>query len=242
MEFIKVELNEKFFYWTLKDYGIFPYSKLNKKNLSELPEPFFLFDLHPDSKIGFVSNRADSVTNIIVLKNSFEELKLDKYLRKDLKRIEKKNSEINLIENELNALEKSRKWFEELWHEPKDELDYRIKIWNEHANTLSAYKENELIGVHISMQEKNTVFYLGCWWNRAYKNLSVPTFLLKKDIEKAIQNKMSFYDLGIGDESYKKQWKGIEKPTKYYAILTKELAEEMNVKEFIECSNSLKKN
>lgn len=47
---------------------------------------------------------------------------------------------------------------------------------------------------------------------------------------------MKFYDLGIGDESYKKKWGVIEKPTKYYAILTKEQAEIFDppIKKFVE--------
>ncbi|MBN2127531.1 MAG: GNAT family N-acetyltransferase [Candidatus Diapherotrites archaeon] len=234
MKFVKVPIKENLFYWTLFDYGILPYSELEEKDIESLPTPFFLFDLHPDSKIGFVSNRADSVTNIITLTESFESLKIDSDLRKDLKRIEKKNADTTIIENEENALEKSKKWFQELWHEPEDELERRIELWKEKAYTLSAYNGNELLGVHIAMKDKDTAYYMGCWWNREHKSKSIPTFLLKKDIENAIKNKLKYYDLGIGDEPYKKQWNGTERFTKYLAILTKEQAKEMNVTEFIE--------
>ena len=83
------------------------------------------------------------------------------------------------------------------------------------------------------MQEKDCIYYFGCWWNRKYKNRCVPIFLLKKDIEDAIKRGVKYYDLEIGDESYKKKWGVIEKPTKYYAVLSKELAYYLGVDEYI---------
>lgn len=45
---------------------------------------------------------------------------------------------------------------------------------------------------------------------------------------------MKYYDLEIGDELYKKKWGVIEKPTKYYAVLTKEMADYIGVEKYIE--------
>ena len=135
--------------------------------------------------------------------------------------------------NEKDALEKSRKWFLELWKESKKDFDRRLKLWKEKCYTISAYLERELIAVHIAMEEKDCVYYFGCWWNRKYKNRSVPIFLLKKDIEDAIRRKVKYYDLEIGDESYKKKWRVIEKPTKYYTVLTKKMADYLGVEEYI---------
>ena len=107
-----------------------------------------------------------------------------------------------------------------------------MEIWKEHCETVSAYLGDELIAVHITMKKEDTVYYCGCWWNREYKSLSTPTFLLEQDIKNAIKDGMKYYDLGIGDEPYKKKWGVIEKPTKYYAILTKEIADYLGIKKY----------
>ncbi|MFA5992719.1 MAG: GNAT family N-acetyltransferase [Candidatus Pacearchaeota archaeon] len=236
MEFEKIKLDKAHFYWTWKDLAYYPYSWLDEKDLKTLPTPFFLTEINPDCPLGFESKENDELTNIIELPNSFDKLKLDNDLRKDLKRVEKKNESIKLVYNEKDAFDKSKKWFVELWKENKKDIQRRIKIWKEKCYTISAYLNSELIAVHIAMidKEKSTVFYLGCWWNREHKSLSTPTFLLKKDIEKAIKDGIKYYDLEIGDQPYKKKWGVIEKPTKYYAILTKELANYLEVDKYIE--------
>ena len=233
MEFEKIKINKKLFYWTWRDLPFLPYSWLEKKDLKNLPVPFFLTEIHPDCSIGFKTEEKEEFTNIIKLPDSFDKMNLDKDLKKDLKRVDKKNSDVKLIYNEKDALDKSKKWFLELWKENKKDFQTRLKLWKEKCYTISAYLGKELIAVHIAMKEKNTVFYFGCWWNRKYKSLSIPTFLLKKDIEKAIADKIEYYDLEIGDEAYKKKWGVIEKPTKYYAVLTKELADYLEVKHYI---------
>jgi len=236
MKFIKVFLDDskKEFYWTWQDIYFMPYGWLEEKQLEKLPKPFLLEEIRPDCLIGFESEQKDEETNFIELPEKFEELKIDSDLRKDLKRIENKNSDTTIVLNEKNALNKSKKWFLELWKENKKDFRRRLFLWKKHAFTLSAYSGKKLLGVHIAMKEKDTVYYLGCWWNRKYKNKCIPTFLLKKDIENAIQNKMKYYDLGIGNESYKKNWNPIERPTKYYAVMTKKMAEELEIKKFIE--------
>lgn len=45
---------------------------------------------------------------------------------------------------------------------------------------------------------------------------------------------MKYYDLGIGDEKYKKKWNPIQRQTKYYAVMTKKMAEELGIKKFVE--------
>jgi len=236
MEFEKVKINKKLFYWTWRDLDFLPYSWLEKKDLKNLPTPFLLTEIHPDCPIGFETEEKEWFTNIIKLPDSFDKLKLDNNLRKDLKRVEKKNENIKLVYNEKDALDKSKKWFLEFWKENKKDFKRRLEIWKEKCYTISAYLNEELIAVHIAMKEKDTatIFYLGCWWNRKYSPLSIPTFLLKKDIEKAIEDNMKFYDLEVGDEPYKKKWGVIEKPTKYYAVLTKELAENLEIKRYVE--------
>jgi len=233
MKFEKVKLNKKLFYWAWKDLPFLPYAWLEEKELKTLPTPFFLTEIHPNCHIGFESKEKDELTNIIKLPDSFEKLELDKNLRKDLKRVEKKNAGVRIVYNEKNALDKSKKWFLELWKEDKKDFQRRIKLWKGKCYTLSAYIGKELIAVHIAMKEKDTIFYLGCWWNRKHKSLSAPIFLLKRDIESAIKDKMEYYDLEIGDQPYKKKWGVIEKPTKYYAVLTKELADYLEIEKYI---------
>lgn len=233
MDFEKVELDDGFYYWTWRDLPYLPYAYLKEEDLKKLPKPFYIEAIHPDCEVGFETTDSDMITNIIELKPSFDELNLDKDLRKDLKRVEKKNEDVKLVYNEKNALEKSKKWFIELWEE--DEIDFkrRLELWKEKCYTISAYLNNELIAVHIGMKEKDSVYYFGCWWNRSYKYLSIPTFLLKKDVEKAIEDGIKYYDLEVGDEPYKKKWGVIEKPTKYYAVLTKELAEYLGIENYV---------
>src|SRR3990167_5809610 len=106
MEFVKVKVGKEYYY-TWRDLPFLPYSWLDKKDLKDLPKPFFLSDIHPDCLIGFKTKEKDSYTNIIKLEDSFEKIKIDKDLRKDLKRIEKKNSDLKIVLNEKGALEKS---------------------------------------------------------------------------------------------------------------------------------------
>lgn len=233
MEFKKLKLNRRLFYWTWRDLPFLPYAWLEEKDLKTLPTPFILTEIHPDCLLGFETEEKEEFTNIIELTDSFDKLKLDKSLRKDLKRVEKKNVNVKIVYNEKDALDKSKKWFLLLWKEHKEDFQRRLKLWKEKCYTISAYIEKELIAVHIAMKEKDTIFYFGCWWNRKYKSLSIPTFLLKKDIEKAIIDKVKYYDFEIGDESYKKKWGVIKKPTKYYAILTKELADYLGIENYI---------
>jgi hypothetical protein len=237
MKFIKVTNSDDSFYWTWEDLDYLPYAWLDKKDLKTLPTPFLIISIHPDCPIGFESDEKDELTNIIPLSDSFDKLKIDNDLRKDLKRVEKKNESIKLVYDEKDALDKSKEWFLEQFNEDEEEFERRLELWKEKCYTISAYLGEELIAVHIAMKEKekkrDTIYYCGCWWNRKYKSLSTPTFLLKKDIEKAIEEGMKYYDLGIGDEPYKKKWGVIEKPTKTYAILTKELAEYLEVKDYV---------
>ena len=184
MEFEKVKIKEiNGYYWTLKDIDFIPYAWLDEKDLKDLPKPFFLSDIHPDCPIGFKSKDKEDYTNIIELPYSFEEIKIDKDLRKDLRRIEKKNFDLRMVLNEKNALEKSKKWFLELWKENKKDFNRRLKLWKKKCYTISAYLKKELIAVHIAMQENETIYYFGCWWNKRYKDMSVPIFLLKREIK-----------------------------------------------------------
>lgn len=234
MEFVKIQTRTKWFYWTWRDLPFLPYAWLEEKDLKRLPKPFLLTEIHPDCPVGFETKEKDQYTNIIGLPKDFNEIKMDTSLRKDLKRVEKKNADVRIVYNEKDALDKSKKWFLELWKENKKDFKRRLELWKQKCYTISAYLKKELIAVHIAMQEKDTVYYFGCWWNRKYKNRSVPTFLLKKDIEGAISKRVKYYDLEVGDEPYKKKWGVIEKSTKYYAILTKELAKELRIEKYVE--------
>jgi hypothetical protein len=238
MEFVKIRIKgTTLFYWTWKDIPFLPYAWLEEKDLKNLPTPFFLPDIHPDCQIGFETNKKDGYTNIIELPKSFDEIKMDNSLKKDLRRVEKKNVDVKIVPNKKNDLEKSKKWFLELWKESKKDFERRLELWKQKCYILSAYLKNELIAVHIAMQEKDTVYYFGCWWNRKYKNRSIPIFLLKKDIERAIKDGIKYYDFEVGDESYKKKWGVIEKPTKYYAIATKELAKKLEIEKYVELTS-----
>lgn len=237
MDFVKVYIDKKSFYWTWGDLSFLPYAWLGEKDLENLPAPFFLSEIHPDCPVGFETNNRDEYTNIIELPDDFEKIRMENDLRKDLKRIEKKNIDLKIIFNEKDALDKSKKWFLQLWKEDKKDFSRRLKLWKQKCYTISAYLKEELIAVHIAMEEKGVAYYFGCWWNRKYKNLSVPTFLLKKDIEHTIKKGMKYYDLGVGDESYKKQWGVIERPTKYYAVVTKEIAKKLGIEKYIDLTS-----
>src|SRR3989344_2703720 len=234
MEFEKIKISKVGYYWTWRDVHFLPYAWLEKKDVKNLPRPFFLEDIHPNCHVGFKRKEKEYLTNIIHLPDNFKKINMDKDLKKDLRRVEKKNSNLRIVFNEKDAFEKSKKWFLELWKENKKDFERRLKIWKDKCYTISAYLGKELIAVHIAMREKDTVYYFGCWWNRKHKNRSVPTFLLKMDIEEAIKRKIKYYDLERGEESYKKKWGVIEKPTKYYAVLTKKLAEHLGVERYIE--------
>ena len=235
MEFEKVFVESGIFYWAWRDSDFLPYAWLEEKDLEKLPLPLYVQDIHPDSPVGFECEGEESKTNEIILPRSFDELRLDADLRKDLRRVEKKNSSTRIVENEAKALEKAGKWFLELWKEKPAEFKRRMLLWKD-AFTLSAYSGKKLLGVHISLPAQNGVYYLGCWWDRSNKNLSIPTLLLKKDVERAISLNLSVYDLGIGNEAYKKQWGVFERQTKYYAAMQKPLAQKLGLKRFVDIS------
>ncbi len=232
IEFEKVLVEHGAFYWTWRDVDFLPYAWLEEGDLAKLPHPFYLCDIHPDSPVGFPCEGEESKTNEIILPRSFGELRLTADLRKDLRRVEKKNSSTRIVPNEGKALEKAGKWFLGLWDEKPADFERRMLLWKD-AFTLSAYSGGKLLGVHISLPAQNGLHYLGCWWDRSCKSLSVPTFLLKKDVERAISLGLSFYDLGIGGEPYKKQWGVLERQTKYYAAMQKPLAQKLGLKRFV---------
>ena len=74
MEFVKTIEKDKY-YWTWRDLPFLPYAWLDKKDLKNLPKPFFLTDIHPDCPIGFKTKEKDKYTNIIELPDSFEKIK-----------------------------------------------------------------------------------------------------------------------------------------------------------------------
>ncbi|MFA4907036.1 MAG: hypothetical protein WC602_02065 [archaeon] len=123
-----------------------PYGWLEEKDLKALPKPFFMEEISPDCKIGFESKGDDAAANVIKLPESFDKLGLSPDMRKDLKRIEKKNYGARIVLNEENALEKSKRWFLELWNEEKGDFERRLSLWKKKAYTLSLYAENELLG------------------------------------------------------------------------------------------------
>ena len=232
MEFEKIQ-KEGFHYWVWTEEDFLPYAWPSEKDIRAAPKPLMLRDLHPDYPMGFEYDDQEEAMNVSGLGKTFEEIRMDNDLRKDLRRVEKKNAETELVQNEKNSLEMSSHWFLEQWKEDEDYFQRRLSAWKKISSTLSAYLKGELIGVHISMKEKNFVYYLGCWWNRGHKNLSVPTFLLKKDIENAIVGGFKQYDLGVGDEPYKKRWGVAQRPAKYYAEMTPETASKLGVKRFV---------
>src|SRR3989338_7461800 len=118
MKFVKIRIKgTKLFYWTWLDLPFLPYAWLDEKDLKSLPTPFFLSEIHPDCPIGFETKEKDEYTNIIELPDSFDKIKMYSDLRKDLRRVEKKNADLRLVYNEKNALDKSKKWFLKLWKE-----------------------------------------------------------------------------------------------------------------------------
>ena len=231
VEFEKVNLEQGVFYWTWRDVDFLPYAWLEERDCRKLPLPFYLHDIHPDSPVGFPCEGEETKTNELLLPGSFEQLRLTPDLRKDLRRVEKKNSGTRIVENEKNVLERAAEWFLEQWGEGPSDFKRRLLVWKD-AVTLSAYSGETLLGVHISLPAQNGLHYLGCWWDRSNKGLSIPTLLLKKDVERAISLELSFYDLGIGSEPYKKQWGVFERQTKYYAAMRKPLAQKLGLKHF----------
>src|SRR3989338_4568209 len=89
--------------WTWRDMDFLPYAWLEQSDLPTLPLPFYVEDIHPDCGIGFESEGEERKTNEIILPRSFDELKLDKDLRKDLRRIEKKNAATTIVANEKDG-------------------------------------------------------------------------------------------------------------------------------------------
>jgi hypothetical protein len=233
LEFHKITFRPGAYYWAWLDVDYLPYARLEEKDLKALPYPVYIPSIHPDCPIGTPCTGPDTKTNELHLTKTFEELPLHADLRKDLRRVEKKNAQTIIIENEKDALLKSHKWFLEQFAEEEEDFRRRLHVWK-NARTLSAYTKDELLAVHITLPTENTVYYLGCWWNRNHKTNSPATYLLKKDIENAIKNGITVYDLGIGSEPYKKQWGVTERNTKYYLNMPKPLEEELVEKQVIE--------
>lgn len=219
LEFMKVRIGLKGYYWTHKYTWLFPYVWLNEEDVPKLPAPFAVFGIHYDCPVGRPGPDDEAITNIIVLPEKREELVLKPDLRKDLKRIGKLNQDVTFRENNYEDLECASAWFVAQFKESKRDLGTRLLIYKREARWTAAFAGDELIAVHIMMDDDDgtAVHYLGCWWNREHRHRCAPTFLLHQDILRAIDKARKFYDLGIGDEPYKKKWPVIEKMTKYYA-------------------------
>lgn len=230
MEFEKIHVGRDY-YWAWRDIDFLPYGWLDERELETLPLPIYAQDLHPDCPVGVPCGGEETKTNEIRLPATFGQLNLDPDLRTDLRRVERKNAGVQVVEGEKGALEKASPWFLQFWGEKPDDFRRRMELWKG-ASTLSAYEGEELLGVHIAFHSGNSVYYLGCWWDRNHKNRSIPTFLLSRDIERAISLSKSGYDLGIGSEPYKKQWGVTERQVKYYARMPARLAEKLGISEF----------
>ncbi|MBW2972611.1 GNAT family N-acetyltransferase [Candidatus Woesearchaeota archaeon] len=222
-------------YWTLKDIWFTPYGSLTAEEVKDAPVPFYVCELHPDNALGFETGEADEFTNMLLLPGSFEELaaRIDPDLRKDLRRVERKNAEVKIVFNRKEDFDVASRWFLERWSdETTDEFRRRRELWLENCYFISAYLGDELIAFHIAWDLGESIYYCGCWWNREYRSMSPAIFLLKNDIERAIKDGKKIYDLGVGDEPYKKDWRPKSIPTKYYAKMTPEQAKELDVDKF----------
>ncbi len=219
LEFMKVRGNAKCAYWTHKYMWYYPYIWLNEEDIPRLPVPFVAFDIHYDCPLGRPGHDSEAITNIIALPEKREGLLLKPDLRKDLKRIARLNQDLIFRENRYEDLERASAWFVARFKESHRMLKRRLEIYGKDARWTAAFAGDDLIAVHIAMDDddRKTTYYLGCWWNREHKHRCVPTFLLHQDILKAIDFGRRFYDLGIGDEPYKKKWPVVEKMSKCYA-------------------------
>jgi hypothetical protein len=206
---------------------------VTKEEAAALPVPFYAYGLETDSEVGFFTADPDEFTNMIPLPDYFDELEIDADFRKDLRRVEKKNAEVRLVPGSKDDLVYASKWFLELCpDECEDDFRIRLEDWRKNCRFVSAYLDDELIAVHIAWDIGDTVYYCGCWWNRRYRNMSPAVYLLKKDIEQAIADGKRFYDLGIGDERYKKEWHPASEPSKYYAKMDAETAKKLKIDKF----------
>lgn len=232
LEFMKVRRNAKCTYWTHKYVWHFPYIWLKEEDIPRLPVPSLLFDIHYDCPVGRLSHNDEAMTNIIVLPEKREGLLLKPDLRKDLKRIAKLNQDLTFRENHYGDLERASAWFVARFKESKRELKGRLEIYKKDARWTAAFAGDDLIAVHIAMDDDSgeTVYYMGCWWDKEHKRRCVPTYLLHQDILKAIDNGRKSYDLGIGDEPYKKKWPVIEKMSRYYARVDAETMRALELK------------
>ena len=219
LRFRKVRLTRDVSYWTHRDVWYLPYIWLEERDVGQLPLPFVSFSVHCDSPVGTVCDDEDAKTNIIALPPRQEELALDSDLRKDLKRIAKLNADVTFREGRPGDLEAASAWFVAQFKESKRDMRQRMDLYLKEARWTAAFVGEELLGVHLTMEDGEQVYYLGCWWNREHKRRCIPTFLLHRDILDTISRGKRSYDLGIGDESYKKQWPIIERQSKLIAVV-----------------------
>ena len=216
-EFRRVRLDRTHGYWGFKDDWFVPYVWLEERDIPRLPLPFATFSLHYDSPVGRVSADPEMLTNIIPLPDAPGALALQSDLRKDLRRVTRLNSDLTFRENVPENLEAACTWFAEQFHECKRDLGRRLSLYLTQARWTAAHLHGKLVAVHIAAEDAGSMYYLGCWWDRSYRQRSIPIFLLHRDILAAIGRGKRFYDLGIGNEPYKKKWPVVEKRTKYYA-------------------------
>lgn len=220
LEFMKMGGETDGTYWIHKYAWYYPYIWLKEEDLPRLPVPFVGFDIHYDCPVGRPGHDGEAITNIVILPEKREGLMLRPDLRKDLKRIAKLNQNLTFRENNYGDLERASAWFVSRFEESEPELVGRLEVYKKDARWTAAFAGDDLIAVHIAMDDDDgkTAYYIGCWWDRKHKHRCVPTFLLHQDILKAIDSGRKFYDLGIGDEPYKKKWPIIEKMSRYYAM------------------------
>lgn len=221
-EFRRVRLDRTHGYWGFRDDWFVPYVWLDERDIPRLPLPFVTFSLHYDCPVGRILDDPEMRTNIIPLPESPEALALSSDLRKDIRRIARINADLTFRDNIPGDLEAASGWFAEQFRESKRDLGRRLSLYLAQARWTAALIAGKPVAVHISFEDAGTAYYLGCWWDRSHRQRSIPTFLLHRDILAAIARGKRFYDLGIGDEPYKKKWPVVEKRSKYLARVDEE--------------------
>ncbi len=216
-EFRRVRLDRTHGYWGFRDDWFVPYVWLEERDIPRLPLPFVTFSLHYDCPVGRILDDPEMRTNIIPLPESPDALALSSDFRKDLRRIAKLNADLAFREDVPEDLTLAAGWFAQQFRESKRDLGRRLSLYLAQARWTAALIAGKPAAVHIAAEDAGTVYYLGCWWDRSFRQRSIPTFLLHRDILRAVGRGKRFYDLGIGDEPYKKKWPVVEKRTKYYA-------------------------
>ncbi len=236
-------------FYSYPNSTVVPYVEVSLEDIKQAPRPLWITDLHPDSSIGKVVEDKEG-TYWIELPETFKSY-LSSLEPKYQKKFDK-NLNLNqqlIIQHDIPGV------IDKVWSHyvdrlnhlaarngaenyTEEELKFRYAFYTgRDMHTLTIINPNEpdssknIMAVNVSQWKNSTVYDLACMINPTPEALSrsLGTFAILKNIEFAINSKISRYDLLACNYGYKTSFGAKEHKLKAIIIADDEFLKSYNI-------------